>query len=506
MKNKSIQLVIIISLTIGLAYFLSSWSQQLFFLISFGIELLGVFIGLRLLLVDQRSTNSKVAWIAIIFVIPVFGVISYLFFGRNPQNRIFSTNQNVERVKLIERIHQVSCESEPNETPKLSQRIEALTGIHAMRGNRLTLLTDGQETFSAILEALQGAKDHIHIQYYIFKQDTISTEIRDILVEKAKEGVTVRFLYDGFGSKKLTKEFLAPLVEAGVHLYAYDPIYSIWFARTANLRNHRKIIVVDGDIGFTGGLNVGDEYLGITQRFRFWRDTHLKMEGKGVLELQEAFLYDWVYMENRENAASEFISDEGVKRYLKSDSVGNEWIQVVYGGPYDKEKLIRDALLDLIDSADESVWIMSPYLVPDEESLAVLRRVAMSGINVKLLIPGKADMSLSFHGSNAYIKTLTEAGAEVYSYRNDSFIHGKLLIIDGKRAAIGTANFDVRSFRLNHELMVFVYEPSEAINKMKMDFENDLKESQLNTVESLNNKSRSQKIKETLASLFTPIL
>ena len=284
MKNKSIQLVIIISLTIGLAYFLSSWSQQLFFLISFGIELLGVFIGLRLLLVDQRSTNSKVAWIAIIFVIPVFGVISYLFFGRNPQNRIFSTNQNVERVKLIERIHQVSCESEPNETPKLSQRIEALTGIHAMRGNRLTLLTDSQETFSAILEALQGAKDHIHIQYYIFKQDTISTKIRDILVEKAKEGVTVRFLYDGFGSKKLTKEFLAPLVEAGVHLYAYDPIYSIWFARTANLRNHRKIIVVDGDIGFTGGLNVGDEYLGITQRFRFWRDTHLKMEGKGVLE------------------------------------------------------------------------------------------------------------------------------------------------------------------------------------------------------------------------------
>ncbi|MEG2603243.1 MAG: PLDc N-terminal domain-containing protein, partial [Carnobacterium sp.] len=170
MKNKSIQLVIIISLTISLAYFLSSWSQQLFFLISFGIELLGVFIGLRLLLVDQRSTNSKVAWIAIIFVIPVFGVISYLFFGRNPQNRIFSTNQNVERAKLIERIHQVSCESEPNETPKLSQRIEALTGIHAMRGNRLTLLTDGQETFSAILEALQGAKDHIHIQYYIFKQ------------------------------------------------------------------------------------------------------------------------------------------------------------------------------------------------------------------------------------------------------------------------------------------------------------------------------------------------
>ncbi|MPQ22506.1 cardiolipin synthase [Carnobacterium divergens] len=504
--KKTIQLCVIAGLIALVGYYLIILSSSLFISAGLITELIGIYIALRLLLVDSRSTNSKVAWIAIIFILPIFGVICYFFFGRNPQNRLFTTAQKKEREKLIQRIHHLSDQLEELVVPKTSQRIESLTGIKALNGNRLTLLTDGDETFSAIKKAIKQAKHHIHIQYYIYKSDELGTELRDLLIQKAREGVEVRFLYDGFGSKKLNTAFLTPMKQAGIEFYAYDPIFSIWISRTANLRNHRKIIVIDGQIGFTGGLNVGNEYLGKVDRFKFWRDTHLMIEGNSVIELQEAFLYDWVYMENRKEAANPFIKAEGIQHYFQPKAVGNEWVQVVYGGPYDQEKLVRDAMLDMIDSADESVWITSPYLVPDDESLAVLRRTAMSGIDVKILLPGKADMALSFHGSNAYIETLLEAGAEVYSYRDDSFIHGKMLLIDGKRGAIGTANFDIRSFRLNHEMMSFIYETSPALDKMKANYIEDIENSYLNNLEAMKQRSLIQKLKEQLASLFTPIL
>lgn len=504
--KKIIQLCVIAGLIILIGRYLIILSSSLFIGASLITELVGIYIALRLLLFDSRSTNSKVAWIAIIFILPIFGVICYFFFGRNPQNRLFTTAQKKEREKLIQRIHHLSDQLEELVVPKTSQRIESLTGIKALNGNRLTLLTDGDETFSAIKRAIKQAKHHIHIQYYIYKSDKLGTELRDLLIQKAREGVEVRFLYDGFGSKKLNTAFLTPMKQAGIEFYAYDPIFSIWISRTANLRNHRKIIVIDGQIGFTGGLNVGNEYLGKVDRFKFWRDTHLMIEGNSVIELQEAFLYDWVYMENRKEAANPFIKAEGIQHYFQPEAVGNEWVQVVYGGPYDQEKLVRDAMLDMIDSAEESVWITSPYLVPDDESLAVLRRTAMSGVDVKILIPGKADMALSFHGSNAYIETLLEAGVEVYSYRDDSFIHGKMLLIDGKRGAIGTANFDIRSFRLNHEMMSFIYETSPALDKMKANYIEDLENSYLNNLEAMKQRSLIQKLKEQLASLFTPIL
>ncbi|TFI73112.1 cardiolipin synthase [Carnobacterium divergens] len=504
--KKTIQLCVIAGIIALVGYYLIILSSSLFISAGLITELIGIYIALRLLLVDSRSTNSKVAWIAIIFILPIFGVICYFFFGRNPQNRLFTTAQKKEREKLIQRIHHLSDQLEELVVPKTSQRIESLTGIKALNGNRLTLLTDGDETFSAIKKAIKQAKHHIHIQYYIYKSDELGTELRDLLIQKAREGVEVRFLYDGFGSKKLSTAFLTPMKQAGIEFYAYDPIFSIWISRTANLRNHRKIIVIDGQIGFTGGLNVGNEYLGKVDRFKFWRDTHLMIEGNSVIELQEAFLYDWVYMENSKEAANPFIKAEGIQHYFQPKAVGNEWVQVVYGGPYDQEKLVRDAMLDMIDSADESVWITSPYLVPDDESLAVLRRTAMSGIDVKILLPGKADMALSFHGSNAYIETLLEAGAEVYSYRDDSFIHGKMLLIDGKRGAIGTANFDIRSFRLNHEMMSFIYETSPALDKMKANYIEDIENSYLNNLEAMKQRSLIQKLKEQLASLFTPIL
>ncbi|WP_163651890.1 cardiolipin synthase [Listeria sp. PSOL-1] len=504
--KKFVQLVVMILLIIGVGFLLKEWSEVILYTAAILIELAGMAVAIRLIFWDKRGTSSKVAWIAVIFVLPILGYFIYLFFGRNPQSRIFHYHQINEAHKITTKIRALEKTHNTNAAPDLSKRIAHLTDIQAVNGNELKLLTNGDETFKAIIESLKQAKNHIHIQYYIYRADAIGTEIRDLLIDKLNEGVEVRFMYDAWGCAKLHESFLKPLEEAGAEIQAFDPIRSIWIARTANLRNHRKLIVIDGQIGFTGGLNIGEEYRSNTPDFVVWRDTHIKINGPAILELQESFLVDWVYMKNCAEAADSFINEAGVKQYLSPKTRGSEWAQIVYGGPYDKENGVRDAILDLIESAKESVWIASPYFVPDEEALAVLRRVSMSGIDVRVIIPGKGDRAISFHGSNAYIETMLEAGTKMYAYRDDSFIHAKLILVDGERGAVGTANFDVRSFRLNHELMVFLYETDSAIKKMLVDFEADFKASKLYQIEDIKQKSWYTKMKENLSSLLSPIL
>ncbi len=489
----------------ALVFIITKWSTPLFIILGAIIQLIGIVISFRLLFVDKRGTNSKVAWILVIFILPVIGTLIYLMLGRNPQTRQFQPAQIAEVKKIIDKTHQ-NIEQPGRDAPELSMKLAHLTEIMPLPGNKIEILTNGDATFKAKLEALRQAKDHIHIQYYIYRMDEISTEIRDILIEKSKQGVEVRFLYDGLGSHALKDEFLKPMIDANVMVRAYDPVFSPWVIRTANLRNHRKIIVVDGQVGFTGGLNVGEEYRSNTANFHFWRDTHLKITGLAVKELQESFIIDWVYVLNKEGAAEPFINEIGYQKYFSPRPTGDEWAQVIYGGPYDEERLVRDSMLDLIDSAQESVWLLSPYFVPDDESLAVIRRVAMSGVDVRIILPGKGDRGISFHGSNAYIETMLSAGAKVYAYDKDSFIHAKLMIVDGNRAAIGTANFDVRSFRLNHELMVFLYNETDAIKHLISDFNQDLTDSNLYTKSDMENKPFTIRLKESLSSLLSPIL
>lgn len=468
------------------------------------IQVLGLFISIYLLLFDRRGTNSKIAWIAVIFIIPIIGTISFLFFGRNPQERRFSAVQYNEMQKVKTTLRSIQQESE-RQAPFLATRIERLTSSIPHTGNDVTILTNGDKTFAAILSELKKATHHIHIQYYIYRQDEIGTQIRNVLVERARAGVEVRFIYDDWGTK-LSKSFLEPLIQAGAEVKAFDPVYSFWIARTANLRNHRKMIILDGQTAFTGGLNVGEEYRSNTDDFKMWRDTHMQVEGPAVRTLQESFLVDWVYAQNERNVADSFISEEGIKQYFTPVEKGKDWAQVVYGGPYDNERLVRDAMLDLIDAAKHSVSIVSPYFVPDEESLAVLRRVAMSGIEVNVIIPGKGDRGISFHGSNAYIETMIDAGANMYAYDEESFIHAKIMIVDDEQAAVGTANFDVRSFRLNHELMVFLPGESKAIAHLVKDFQTDVMESTLYTARQMRKKPILQRLKEQLSSLLSPIL
>ncbi|MGE7625443.1 cardiolipin synthase [Viridibacillus sp. NPDC096237] len=504
--QKVFQFIAISAVIIGIGYIFSIWNMKVTYVIAIVIELFGLSIAIKLIFFDIRNTSSKVVWITVILGLPVIGTGYYLYFGRDPITRKFSASQIQETAKVVKVSHAIQKKYYSTEIPRLSKRIANLSNIKPLKGNKIDILTNGAATFSAIMEAIKNAKCHIHMQFYIYKKDNIGTEIRDLLVQKAKAGVEVRFMYDAIGAKCLNSTFLKPLSDAGAEVIAFEPILSLWFLHKANFRNHRKVIVVDSHIGFTGGLNVGDEYLSNTNTFKIWRDTHLRIEGLSVSELQESFLNDWVFMKNEKGAATPFINEKGIQKYFSQIEKGDDWAQVIYGGPYDKENIIRDAMLNLIESAHENVWIATPYFVPDAEALAVVRRAAMSGIDVRIILPGKGDMGISYHGSNANIKILLEAGVRVFVYDEESFLHCKIITVDSVNAAIGTANFDIRSFRLNHELMVFLYEASDAIHHLLHDFKIDFQVSRELTMADMKNKSLGKQLKESISSLFSPIL
>src|SRR5690625_3653586 len=384
MKHRITQTILLVFVIAIIAFVLINWSTTLFYVIGVGFQLLSVIISFRLLFIDKRGTNSNVTLILIIFIITIMCIILYSLFGRNPQTRK-STEVQINESKKIINATRISPKTNSEFISELALKQTNLTKLPPLNKSDVEILTNGDATFKEILTHLKQAKNHIHIQYYIFKDDKISTEIRDVLIDKANSGVEVRFMYDGFGSHALSEDFLAPLKLSGAEVYPYDPIYSPWIVRTANLRNHRKIIVIDGQIGFTGGLNVGEEYRSNTDEFKFWRDTHMLIKGKAVKELQQAFLKDWVYLQNKVNSADQFITPLGIDKYFTPHPIGRDWVQIVYGGPYDEENYVRDSMLNLMEKAQKSVWIVSPYFVPDDESLAVIRRVALNGLMLKLL-------------------------------------------------------------------------------------------------------------------------
>lgn len=508
MKNKlsQIKLVLVILLVSLLA--VAIVMPRLFVYLLVISETIGVLISLELLLFDKRGTTSKIAWILTIHLIPYGGIALFLFLGRNPARRRLGVNQLQEQTKIKAVVNELMVASDAwqTEVPPFAHYNQVLSGQGVISGNQINVLTNGQATYDSILSAINRAEHHVHMFFFIFKEEEIGRKIIDLLIRKATEGVEVRFAADSLGTLKFSFETVKRMEAAGIEVLAYDPVNTIFTASHLNWRNHRKTVVIDGKIGFTGGINVGDEYLSISDRFDFWRDTHLKIEGPLVNYLQESFLYDWMYMKNQAEASAPFISEAGRHAYFAAEAVGDAAGQIIYGGPYDRERVVRESFLNFISGAKESVRIAMPYFVPDEESLAVLRRMALNGIKVQVLMPGKGDRGISFNGSNHFIKTMVEAGAEVYHYQEDAFLHCKIMIVDDCYATIGTTNFDVRSFRLNHELSVFLTKADQAVAHLVNDFEADLVVSKPVTLASLAERPLITKIREQLSSLFAPIL
>ncbi|MDC3416835.1 cardiolipin synthase [Aquibacillus salsiterrae] len=471
------------------------------FLLFFNILLAVVIVFL-----ERKNATATWAWLLVLFFIPVAGFILYLIFGRKLSNKTIFTWDTKSRLGVKKAVQQ-QLRSIENGTFELKQtnlmQYKDLFYLHLRnddaiftQDNTVELFTDGEKKFHALLHDIGQAKDHIHLLYYIIRNDQLGNLVADTLIKKAKEGVKVRVLYDDMGSRTLSRRFIQRLRASGAEIEAFFPPLIPKVNLKINHRNHRKLAIIDGKIGYIGGFNIGDEYLGFNKRFGYWRDSHLKIVGGAVKHMQTRFILDW-------NQASrhDIHYDE---RYYASEPAGDMGIQIVSSGPDSDWEQIKNGYMKMIMEAKEYVYIQTPYFIPDDSLADALKIAVLSGVDVRIMIPNKPDHPFVYWATLSYIGELLKAGATIYIYQN-GFLHAKSIVVDGKIASVGTANIDVRSFRLNFEVNAFLYDEELAARLVKA-YEKDMKVSSQLTLALYLKRPHWVRFKESISRLISPIL
>lgn len=456
---------------------------------------------------EKRSTNSIIAWILILYLAPYVGFIVFILIGRKMNNANMFGFKNAELNTFKSYLNKNEEKNKYNKESLYEKNKDMILALEAMdyspyrNDNNVSMYSDGKLFFNELLESLKKAKKSINIEFYIFKNDDIGTKILNVLEEKAKEGVEVRLLYDSVGSRSLNRNVLNKLINEGGKVGEFFPSWLKFININMNFRNHRKIVVIDNNVGFVGGFNVGDEYLGKDSKFGYWRDTHIKFTGSAVNDLNLRFLADWRYATKEEVSLEEIF--ETNEENSNSNNVG---MQIVSSGPNLSDKYeIKMAYLKMIQKAKKYLYIQSPYLIIDNSISDSLKLAAASGVDVKIMIPGKGDHPFVYWANLVYAGDLIKEGIRVFHYDKNAFLHAKTVVIDDEVCSIGTANMDTRSFELNFEVSSFIY--SEKIAKeQKYEFENDMKMCEELTLEKYQNRSRIVKIKESLSRLFSDVL
>lgn len=460
------------------------------------------FIGCVIFL-ENRNPSKTLTWLMVLGIFPVVGFFAYLLFGQNfRRKRMFQKKALLDEQAFLQYKGHEDCKERILQNHKHQELLlslaDRLGALNLSFQTETKVLTNGDETFQAILEGLQKAKHHIHMEYYIVRHDKLGTQIKDMLIQKAQEGVVVRFLYDAVGSFQLSKAYIEELNDAGVEMIPFFPVHFPILNDKINYRNHRKIVVIDGNEGFVGGLNIGDEYLGKNKYFGFWRDTHLYLRGEAVQSLQLIFLQDWFYMTGEAVLSPAYLQTKSIE----GEDLGG--VQLVAGGPDSKWETIKHLYFAMIASARKSIWIATPYFIPDEDILSALKVAALAGIDVRLLMPSKPDKRTVFYASRSYFPELLDAGAKIYEYEK-GFLHSKIVIVDSNLASIGTANMDMRSFHLNFEVNAFLY-GTDSIRKLVQDFEDDLQVSSEIHVDRFHKRRLLMRIVESTYRLLSPLL
>lgn len=470
------------------------------------LTFLNLIFALLIIFFERRNPTATWAWLMVLILIPGIGFILYLLLGQNlSKTKMFNLKTEEDRFhkKLLIQGKQIS-ENAMEFHDKEMVRYKDMVYMHLTNSqsiftqdNKVEIYTDGQSKFDALLKSIENSKHHIHIVYYIIKNDKIGNKIVDALTKKASEGIEVRLLFDAMGCRRLPKKFFNKLTAAGGKVSCFFPSLFPLINIRLNYRNHRKIVVIDGKEAFVGGFNVGDEYLGENKRFGYWRDTHIKITGSAVASLQRRFLMDWRY------ASHEKITFD--KRYFPEvHSNGKIGIQIVSSGPDSEWEQIKLGYLKMIQSAKKYVYIQTPYFIPDESILEALRIASLSGVDVKIMIPNKPDHPFVYWASLSYIGELLKCGSHIYKY-NKGFIHSKTIVVDGNISSVGTANMDVRSFKLNFEVNAFIYDNGVS-QSLESIFENDIKDSTEITKSIYEKRSPLVKFKESISRLLSPVL
>ena len=467
---------------------------------------------------DTRSTTKTLAYLMLTVFLPVVGIIIYFCIGTNYRKRKLYSKKIVKDEKMQMEIRdRIYLESEKiwSTVPEGILKYQKLAylllndGMSYLSGNnKIEILLNGEEKFPEVLRSLREARHHIHIEYYIYEDDEIGNAIKDILIEKAKAGVKVRLIYDDFGSRSIRKKVVPELIEAGVQAYPFYRILFIALANRLNYRNHRKIIVIDGCIGFTGGINVSDRYInkpegtgnakpGAEQQV-FWRDTHVKITGTGVYYLQYLFICDWNFCADEElGPQSGFFCEPEMEEK-------GAIVQIAASGPDSDNPTILFSLIQVIGMAEKEILITTPYFIPGESLLDALVVAALSGVKVKLLVPDKSDSRMVASAARSYYEELMAAGVEIYQYKK-GFIHAKTVVSDGQLSVIGTANMDNRSFELNFEVNCVIYD-SVTAEKMTAIFYSDIEDSLQINAQDWEKRPLYKQLPEKLSRLLSPLL
>jgi cardiolipin synthase len=420
------------------------------------------------ILLQRRSAAATLAWLLVLLLLPIAGLVIYRFLGplrleRKRLRRRVARQVIADAMKAMAWIR--AARSDHLQVAKVPMAMREPPPLHA---DGIDLYVDGASAYAAILKAIEAARHHVHLEYYIFEPDRIGTRVRDLLVKKAREGVTVRLLLDGTGSSRLGRRFLRPLREAGAQVAWFNPVSLRWIrTRRVDFRCHRKIVVCDGTVGFTGGMNVADEHSAELSA-HYWRDTHLRLDGAIVLTLQRIFIEDWFF-------ATEQLPPETADLFPVHDGVGQHVVQIVASGPDHDYLTIHSTYFTLITRAVSRLWLTTPYFVPDEAIVTALCTAAMRGVDVRLLMPLRGDSVLIDLAARSYVPELLASGVKVYEYL-PRFVHAKTIVVDEDLAVVGTANLDNRSFRLDFELSALVYDRA-LTARLAAAFERDLAES-----------------------------
>lgn len=465
-----------------------------------------IIVSLRIVLQNRNPVKTN-AYILLLISLPIIGLLVFLFFGgRHRKKKLFNKKKLKDALlsdRLLREEYLLTFDSKKDLFDRLGQKRKiarfltenqkTLIGNH----NRVKVLKNGEEKFPELFESIKAAQNHIHIEYYIMEDGKILDDLEELLIEKAGSSVEIRIIYDGFGSSDLNPARLEKWKKAGIEFFPFMPVKLPIISDRLNYRDHRKIIVIDGKIGFVGGINISDRYDNRLNDKKYWRDTSIKIEGEAVRSLQVAFIFNWYFV------STEFLNDNN--KYLPEIKIEEFCpVQIAVSGPDSNWGYIMNCIFSAINTAEKCIRITTPYFIPSESILTALVNASLSGVNVEMLIPAKGDSKAVQFAMESYIEELLDAGIKIYRYKK-GFIHAKTITVDGIFSMVGTTNMDVRSFDYNFEVSALIYDEN-ICNSIDHQFGNDLKHAQLLNKEIWDKRNFSRRFAESICRLFSPVL
>lgn len=467
------------------------------------VTLVNILLAGVVVFFERRDIGTTWAWLMILLFVPLLGFLVYIFLGRQLKQKNFYNLTVDELSHLSAAVDDQwgmlrAMDSSPSRHTDLMKMNLRSSNALITSDNEIQIFDDGKVKFESLFRDMESAKKEINVQYYIIQCDSLGGRLRDVLTKKAKEGVKVRILYDDIGSRGMRKKFFKELLSYGGEVEAFFPSLLRIVNFRMNNRNHRKLCIIDGEIAYIGGFNVGDEYLGLDASMGYWRDTHFRIIGGAVDLIQARFLMDWNRAgDRRENDLSNYA-------FRTSKHHGNSVVQIISSGPNSQTEHLKNMYIKMIMSAREFVFIQTPYFIPDTSFLDACKIALLSGVDVRIMIPNKPDHPFVYSATWSYVGELLPYGAKVLLYER-GFMHAKTIVVDQEVASVGTTNIDTRSFRLNFESNAIVYDEQIA-KQLHALFLKDSEVCSALTLERYRSRSIVVKFKESVSRLLSPIL